>query len=77
MKHFSNAAEKALRAIDADKVPHKALREILANLRHYADTHGLDYARCDAEAYEIYLGELGWTRANPMESRPSIKESGL
>ena len=42
---------------DYDNGPEKAVAEILADLRHYCDAHGLDYAERDRAAYGFYLAE--------------------
>lgn len=33
------------------------LTQALADLRHLADKHGLSFAQCDGNAYQIYLTE--------------------
>ena len=38
--------------------PDAKLRDMLGDLRHYADKHGLDFAVEDASAHDVYLEEL-------------------
>ena len=40
-----------------DNGPEQDVAEILADLRHYCDRHGLDYAERDRAAYGFYLAE--------------------
>ena len=42
---------------DYEDGPEKAMAEILTDLRHYCDRHGLDYAERDRAAYGFYLAE--------------------
>lgn len=35
--------------------------DILANLRHYCDAHGFDFAELDRAAHQHYLHELKFT----------------
>ena len=42
---------------DYDNGPEQAVTEILADLRHFCDRHGLDYAERDRAAYGFYLAE--------------------
>lgn len=37
--------------------PASMLRDALGDLRHYADAYGLDFAKEDGAAYEVYLEE--------------------
>ena len=41
---------------DTDDAP-LALRDILVDLRHVCDVHGLDFAQLDERADELYQGE--------------------
>lgn len=41
---------------DVQDVSH-LLTQALADLRHLADKHGLSFAQCDGNAYQIYLAE--------------------
>ena len=38
--------------------PGQDVAEILADLRHYCDRHGLDYGERDRAAYGFYLAEV-------------------
>ena len=38
--------------------PAQGVAEILTDLRHYCDRHGLDYAERDRAAYGFYLAEV-------------------
>ena len=77
MKHLSDRAEKELRAIDEYSDPNQALRDMLADLRHYADTHAIDFAKCDRAAYQHYVAERAQMPVNPMDTSAQTKESGL
>ena len=46
--------ERILRT-DYDNGPEQDVAEILADLRHYCDRHGLDHAERDRAAYGSYL----------------------
>ena len=51
-------AQRALEAYDIDAAHEDALRDLLADLRHYCDKHELDFAFHDRVAYRNYLEEL-------------------
>ncbi len=42
---------------DYDNGPELAVAEILADLRHYCDAHGLAYHELDRKAHGFYLAE--------------------
>ncbi len=43
---------------DYDNGPEQDVTEILADLRHYCDHHGLDYGERDRAAHGFYLAEV-------------------
>jgi hypothetical protein len=42
---------------DYDNGPEQDVAEILSDIRHFCDAHGLDYAERDRAAYGFYLAE--------------------
>jgi len=52
-------AESALMAAYGEEM---AVRDLLADLRHYCDAHKLDYGAEDKSAYGHYLAEIGGAR---------------
>ena len=50
--------ERALPALDvAITVPASVAADLLCDIRHYCDTHGIDFAKADAKARSLYLQE--------------------
>ena len=41
------------------ETPDAKLRDMLGDLRHYADAYGLDFGKEDRAAHQVYLEELG------------------
>lgn len=60
--HREKALDRAERAIAAagasEDDPESDLADMLANLRHYADKHGLDFGAVDGRAYRYYADEI-------------------
>lgn len=56
-EHAHNRAERAMEAAGTSGDPESDLADMLANLRHFADKHGLDFADADRRAYGYYTEE--------------------
>jgi len=56
--------------------PEQDVAEILTDLRHYCDAHGLDYGERDRAAYDFYLAEAHG-RAACRPSGPSRREPAM
>lgn len=50
-----------------------ALIDLLADARHFADAHGLDFGEADRKAHDHYCLELGWARGSEVASRPLLR----
>jgi hypothetical protein len=44
---------------DGPETPSEAITDLLADIRHYCDTHDLNFAELDHVAYGHYLDEKG------------------
>ena len=64
----------AMEELYDEAAPDDALTDLLADARHFADAHGLDFGEADRKAHDHYCGELGWTRHSETVSRPLPKQ---
>ena len=42
--------------------PHRAIRDVLTDVRHLCDIRKFDFSALDRDGYEVYLQELGGVR---------------
>lgn len=70
-KELTERADSILEllAIDHDiSEPETALRDLLADARHFADAHSIDYAEQDRIAFDNYASERHDAAAKPVQS---------